>query len=177
MANDKKDARKKDRRAVPAQPSELFRTVPVPKPLRDSKDAVDRLAEEVKKDRRSRRVNIRPTDARLLYRFLRRDNGMRIGPTFEGAVFDVSSSGLKLRGYLPEDVTEENLADGDVLIGVNVFFLSVDDPLKALGRVAWIKSIKTRNEFEMGVEFVTMAEDAERVLKAYLIHAGTHRRR
>ena len=179
MANDKrKPAGGGGKRpSIPARPTELFRTVPVPRPLKDSREAADQLAEEVRKDRRALRVTIRPTDARLLYRFLRRDNGLRIGSTFEGAVFDISSSGLKFRGFLPEGVAGETLTDGDILVGVNVFFLSVDDPFKALGRVAWMKPAKKENEFEMGVEFLDKAEDANQILNAYLIHTGTRRLR
>lgn len=179
MANDKKDREdsKRKKSPIPVRPTELFRSVPVPKPLKDSGEAADRLAEQVRRDRRSPRVTIRPAEARLLYRFLRRRDSTRIGPTYEGMIFDISSSGVKFRGFLPEGVSEESLSDGEVLIGMNIFFLSVDEPLKALGRAAWIKGTKKEHEYEIGVEFLTQAEDAEQVLKAYLINTGTRRRR
>lgn len=179
MAKDKSTFDKEGRPAekwVRPKPSELFTAIPVPKPLKDSKDAAEALEKQVRQERKAIRVHIREKDARLLYRYVRREDERRMGPTLEGPLLDISTTGLKLEGPLAEGVSRDALIEGDVLVGVNVFFLTVDEPFRALGRVAWVKPGRRSNVLQIGVSFLHKADDADSILQAYLIHTGTRTR-
>ena len=176
MANQKKtfdDQGRPQRPVPPPKPSELFSAVPVPKPLKDSKEAAKALEKEVRLQREAVRVHIRETESRLLYRFVRRVDEKRLGPTLEGPMLDISTTGLKFEGPLAVGVDRDALTDGEVLVGVNVFFLTVDEPFRALGRAAWVKKGRRPTHWQIGLRFVHKADDADEVLKAYLINTGT----
>lgn len=124
---------------LPASPSELFRTVPVPRPLKKGADVARRYARKIRQERRAVRVDVPRNQARLLYRFVHREDDKRIG--------------------------------------INVFSLTVDEPFKALGRAAWLKPTDRPGRYQVGVDLVFKAADADAVLKAFLINTGTRRLR
>ncbi|HHN47285.1 MAG TPA: PilZ domain-containing protein [Planctomycetes bacterium] len=154
---------------VPARPTEVFKTVAIPKPIREPEDFKPDTLDDGNHIQRTH-VRVRVYDNVLVaYKFLRRRDGAALSEVIKGKLLDISEGGLQFEGPKPSDIDITSLQLGDVLVGVNVFLPYVDGRMKVLGQVTWEKDGEQDGMRRLGVRFLDMDDAAKAMLKAYFI--------
>ncbi|MBI4600824.1 MAG: PilZ domain-containing protein [Planctomycetes bacterium] len=112
------------------------------------------------------------TDIPVRYKFLSRSVPIESEGIFEGTTSNLSGSGLLLVGKIPGMSWIPGLLMGEILIGVNLLLPSVDVPIKALTRVAWIEAFEKGSEkCGMGLRFREISKENQDEILKYIIKA------
>ena len=82
-------------------------------------------------------VKIR-TDIPVRYKFLSKTIDLADENIYEGTTAQISGHGLFLTGKIPSVSWIPGLLMGKILLGMNLLLPSLDEPVKALSRVAWV---------------------------------------
>jgi c-di-GMP-binding flagellar brake protein YcgR len=112
------------------------------------------------------------TDIPVRYKFLSKAIPIESEGIFEGTTSNLSGSGLLLVGKVPGMSWIPGLLMGEILIGVNILLPSLDVPIKALTRIAWIEAfVKGSDKCAMGVRFKEIPKENQDEIMRYIIKA------
>lgn len=110
------------------------------------------------------------TDIPIRYKFLSKVIDLGNDQIQEGSTSNLSAGGCLLIGKIPSLNWIPALLMGKILIGVNMLLPSLDDPLKALCRVAWVESFDEGNDrLSLGVSFEELAKESQDEVMKYII--------
>jgi c-di-GMP-binding flagellar brake protein YcgR len=89
------------------------------------------------------------------YRFL---TEQRTGPelklVYDGRTENVSGGGILLQGRIPDEGWVPDLLCERVIIGLEILFPDKQEPVRALGRVAWLETKDPRTmDCHIGIKF------------------------
>jgi c-di-GMP-binding flagellar brake protein YcgR len=112
------------------------------------------------------------TDIPVRYKFLSRSIPLESEGIFEGTTSNLSGSGILLVGKIPGMSWIPGLLMGEILIGVNLLLPSIDVPIKALTRVAWVEAFeKGSDKCAMGLRFKEISKENQDEILKYIIKA------
>ncbi len=112
------------------------------------------------------------TDIPIRYKFLSKALPLDAEPICEGATANLSGSGLLLVGKIPSVSWIPALLTEDILIGINMILPSLDLPVKALTRVAWVEALQKGSErIALGLKFKEISKDHQDEILKYIIKA------
>ena len=112
------------------------------------------------------------TDIPVRYKFLSRAIPLDSEGVFEGTTCHVSGSGCLLIGKIPGMSWIPGLLMGEIVLGVNILLPSVDVPIKALTRVAWVEAFeKGSDKCGMGLRFKEISKENQDEILKYIIKA------
>lgn len=112
------------------------------------------------------------TDLPVRYKFLSQTIPIDSEGIFEGTTCHLSASGCLLLGKLPGMSWIPGLLMGEILVGINILLPSVDAPIKALARVAWMEAFeKGSDRCGMGLRFKEIAKEMQDEILKYIIKA------
>ena len=112
------------------------------------------------------------TDIPIRYKFLSKSVPVEEEGIYEGTTSNLSSSGLLLVGKLPSISWIPGLLTEDILIGVNLLLPSLDLPVKALARVAWVEAIpKGSDRCSLGLRYKEISKEHQDEILKYIIKA------
>jgi len=88
----------------------------------------------------------------------------------KGVIRDLSIKGFRaiVEGISTDD--EEALLKGVVKVGIIVKFENITTPVKAIGKVVWMKDSSQEGSKIMGVEIVSTTSAAEDAIKNHIIN-------
>jgi c-di-GMP-binding flagellar brake protein YcgR len=112
------------------------------------------------------------TDIPVRYKFLSRSIPIESEGVFEGTTSNLSGSGLLLVGKIPGMSWIPGLLMGEILIGINILLPSLDAPVKALSRVAWVEAFqKGSDKCAMGLRYQEISKENQDEILKYIIKA------
>ena len=115
------------------------------------------------------RVN---TDIPIRYKFLSKTVPVDTEGIFEGSTAHLSGSGLLLVGKIPSVSWIPALLADEIFIGINLLLPSLDVPVKALARVAWVESFVKGNErCALGLKYKEISKEHQDEILKYIIKA------
>jgi len=162
---------------VRANPTEAFKTVPIPRPISDPEDFKPVFMPEGDPSQR-KQARIRVYEEILVvYKFLNRRDGASMSDVLKGKLLDISEGGLQVEGPQPKEIQVTSLKAGDILIGMNVFLPYIEGRLKVLGQVTSEKTSDTKGLVCMGVRFLDTDDTARTSLKNFFIASQMPARR
>ena len=88
------------------------------------------------------------------------DKNLTKGKSVVGHSRDISATGAKLRGNV--------LIPVDTLLNMDLTLAALNQKIKALGKVKWIKVIIEDESYEAGVEFVDTPKEAMKKIEDYV---------
>ena len=116
------------------------------------------------------------TDIPIRYKFLSKTVEVKEGQIFEGSTSNLSSSGLLLVGKIPSVSWIPALLMEEIIIGLNLLLPSLDAPIKALSKVAWVEAFTKGSErCAMGIKFKDIAKSHQDEILKYIIKAQISR--
>jgi len=125
--------------------------------------------EHITEKREFVRIN---TDIPIRYKFLSKALPLESEGIFEGHTSNLSQSGLLLVGKLPSISWIPGLLTEDILIGINLILPSIEMPIKALTRVAWVEAIpKGSDRCALGLKFKEISKGHQDEILKYIIKA------
>ncbi len=88
----------------------------------------------------------------------------------KGVIRDISTKGFRaiVEGISNDD--EEALLSGAVKVGVIIKLENVPNPIKAIGKVVWLKESLRKGSKIMGAEMVSLTSASEDAIKEYIIN-------
>ncbi len=115
------------------------------------------------------------TDIPVRYKFL--SHSVTIDENvFEGTTCNISSHGLLLFGKVPGMSWIPGLLMSEILLGLNILLPSLDMPVKALARVAWVESFeKGSDKCSLGLKYQEIGKEAQDEILKYIIKAQIKR--
>ncbi len=112
------------------------------------------------------------TDIPIRYKFLSKSLPLDSEGIFEGTTSNLSGSGLLLMGKIPSISWIPALLTEEILIGVNLLLPSLDLPVKALTRVAWVEAMsKGGDRVALGLKFREISKEHQDEILKYIIKA------
>ena len=106
------------------------------------------------------------------YKFLSKTVPVDSEGIFEGSTSNLSSHGLLLTGKVPGMSWIPGLLMGEILMGINMLFPNLDNPIKALTRVAWIEAFdKGSEKCSLGLKYQELSKEAQDEILKYIIKA------
>lgn len=112
------------------------------------------------------------TDIPVRYKFLSKAIPLESEGIFEGTTSNLSGSGLLLVGKIPGMSWIPGLLMGEILVGVNILVPSLDAPIKALTRIAWMEAFaKGSDKCAMGLRFKEISKENQDEIMRYIIKA------
>ena len=112
------------------------------------------------------------TDIPVRYKFLSKTVPVDAEGVFEGTTRNLSSHGLLLSGKVPGMSWIPGLLMGEILIGINMLFPHLDQPIKGLTRVAWIEAFEKGSEkCALGLKYQDITKDSQDQILRYIIKA------
>jgi c-di-GMP-binding flagellar brake protein YcgR len=112
------------------------------------------------------------TDIPIRYKFMSKSVPLDSEGIFEGTTSNLSGSGLLLLGKIPSISWIPGLLTEEILIGINLLLPSLDVPVKALTRVAWVEAmVKGNDRCPMGVKFKEITKEHQDEILKYIIKA------
>ncbi len=112
------------------------------------------------------------TDIPIRYKFLSKSVPVDSEGIFEGSTSNLSQSGLLMLGKIPSISWIPGLLTEDILIGINLILPSLDLPIKALTRVAWVESFPKGSErCSLGLRFKEITKEHQDEILKYIIKA------
>jgi c-di-GMP-binding flagellar brake protein YcgR len=110
------------------------------------------------------------SDIPVRYKFLSRTVPIDSEGVHEGTTSHLSAHGLLLVGKVPGLSWIPGLLMEEIVLGINVLLPSMDVPVKALARVAWVEAIKKGcDKCPMGLRFLEISKESQDELLKYVI--------
>lgn len=111
-------------------------------------------------------------DVPIRYKFLSRVVDIDDDAVYEGTTSNLSGAGLLLVGKLPSVSWIPGLLMGKILLGINLILPSLELPIKALCRVAWVEALEEGSEkCAMGLKFREITKENQDEIMKYIIKA------
>ena len=112
------------------------------------------------------------TDIPVRYKFLSKAIDLADENIHEGTTSHISGNGLLLLGKIPSVSWIPGLLMEKIVLGLNILLPSLDAPVKALTRVAWVEAIPEGSEkCAMGLTFKEISKDNQDQILKYIIRA------
>lgn len=106
------------------------------------------------------------------YMFLTNSDVEVPGGVYEGITQNVSGGGMLLIGKIPELQWIPDLLMQKIVIGVNIYLMDSDEPVKALTRVAWVEAVdESSMKCGFGLTFREITKDQQDRILRYIIKA------
>ena len=110
------------------------------------------------------------TEIPLRYKFLCKVADLGCDQVFEGYTQSIAGEGCLLVGKLPSFNWIPGLLMGKILIGANLVLPSLDVPIKALCRMAWIEELTEGSDrATMGLRFEDITKENQDEVMKYII--------
>jgi c-di-GMP-binding flagellar brake protein YcgR len=110
------------------------------------------------------------TDVPVRYKFLSRTVPIDSEGVYEGTTSNISGSGLLLIGKLPGLSWIPGLLMEEILLGINILLPSLEMPIKALARVAWVEALQKGNEkCALGLRYKEISKESQDEILRYVI--------
>lgn len=111
-------------------------------------------------------------DIPVRYKFLSRDFELDEDNVREGITRNISGSGLLLLGHMPQPEWITPLLMQRIVLGVNILLPMIENPVKALTRVAWIEAIpEGADRCAMGLKFREITKEGQDEIFRYVIRS------
>ncbi len=106
------------------------------------------------------------------YMFLSNSDVEVSGDVHEGVTQNISGGGILLVGKIPNLQWIPDLLMQKLVIGVNIYLLDSDEPVKALTRVAWVEAFEESSmKCSFGLTFREITKDQQDRILRYVIKA------
>ena len=110
------------------------------------------------------------TDVPVRYKFLSKTVPIDTDGIYEGTTCNISGSGLLLSGKIPGFSWIPGLLMEEIVLGVNVLLPSLNMPVKALAKVAWVEAIqKGSDKCSMGLRYKEISKESQDEILKYVI--------
>lgn len=115
------------------------------------------------------KINI---DIPVRYKFLSKVIDLADENIYEGTTARISGHGLLLVGRIPSVSWIPGLLMEKIVLGLNILLPSIDVPVKALARVAWVEAIPEGTEkCAFGMAFKEISKECQDQILKYIIRA------
>ena len=89
---------------------------------------------------------------------------------FDGETQNIGAGGMLLMGPIPRADLITDLLVQKVVVGVRIYLPGEDEPVEALGRVAWLEALnQEENRCSLGLSFKEITSEAQDVLFRFII--------
>ena len=111
-------------------------------------------------------------DIPIRYKYLSRTIELGTDIVYEGITRNLSGAGLLLIAKLPKAEWLTGLLMQQIVIGINLQLPSLEEPVKALTRVAWIEAIpEDTDRCAMGLKFKEITKESQDEIFRYVIRS------
>ena len=112
------------------------------------------------------------TEIPVRYKFLSRVLDLGDESIYEGTTSRISAHGFLLLAKIPQMSWIPGLLTEKIVIGVNILVPSLDVPVKALARVAWVEAMTEGSEkCALGLTFKEISKANQDELLKYMIRS------
>ncbi len=112
------------------------------------------------------------TDIPVRYKFLSKVIDLADENIYEGTTAHISGHGLLLVGKIPSVSWIPGLLMEKIVLGLNILLPSIDAPVKALARAAWVEAIPEGSEkCALGLQFKEISKECQDQILKYIIRA------
>jgi c-di-GMP-binding flagellar brake protein YcgR len=134
--------------------------------MKERSNAMSYFIEKRKHYRMSKEIKVR-------YRYLfQSPQQPELTKFFEATTKNISTTGVLIKGQIPQPVLISDLMQGKVLVFLEIHLPKAKTPVVAMAQLRWVESVDIGNNlYNMGLKFVEISHEDKNVLTKFILNS------